>query len=165
MGSSASAHPFRLAVAWLSTFVLALGAALFLFSLGLIVLEAVIWPTATLATSVIAALAASSLSDWAMGDGTRAWMSEVARRNLAWALIPALLILLFPLLIGQLRLIWWIGLVAIYTTAAGTYFASRLRGPAQESKRLRTAVAWLGGTIAGVIAIIFVASLFGLTGA
>lgn len=165
MNAPANAHPIRHTVAWLTTFVIALGAALFLFSLGLIVVEAVIWPTATLATSVVAALVASLLADWAHNDGTRTWISEAARRSLAWALIPALVILLFPLLIGQLRLIWWIAAVATYATIAGTFFASRMRATEQEHSRLRTSLLWLGGTIGAVIVIIFVASLFGLTGA
>ncbi len=158
-------HPIRWAIAVLPTLVIALGAALFLFSLGLIVHEGVIWPSATLATSVVSAVAASVLSDWAIRDGTRAKITGVARRSLAWALLPALLILLFPLLIGALRLIWWIGLVAVYTTVVAFYFARRFRGPSEETRRLKASLAWLTGTFAAVVVIIFVASLFGLTGA
>lgn len=158
-------HPFRWAIAAVSTFVVTLGVALFLFALGLIVHESVIWPTATLVTSVVSALLASLLSDWAVRDGTRATTTGVARRSLAWALLPALLILLFPLLVGELRLIWWIGLVAVFTTAMAVYLASRFRGPGEETRRWRASLLWLAGTVVALIAIIFVASLFGLTGA
>lgn len=165
MDNSASANPIRWAVAGVLTLAVALVVALFLFALGLIVHEAVIWPTATLATSVVSALVASLISDWVFRDGKRAMISEVARRSLAWALLPALLILLFPLLIGALRLIWWVGFVAVYTTAVGHFFASRFRGPPEEAKRFGTTFNWLVGTATAIVAIIFVASLFGLTGA
>lgn len=165
MSSQGRANPFRWAIAGLATLIIALVAALFLFALGLIVQEAVIWPTATLATSVVSAVIASLLSDWVLVDGKRAVVTGVARRNLAWALLPALLILLFPLLIGSLRLIWWVGLVAIYTTAVGLYLAARFREPGAQVRRWRASLLWLAGTAAALVAIIFVASLFGLTGA
>lgn len=165
MTDSAGTHPIRWAVAGLVTLTLVLGVSMFLFALGLIVQEAVIWPSATLATSVIAALAAAPLSDWARQGETNAQTGEVVRRTLAWALLPALLILLFPLLIGQLRLVWWIGLVAVYTTTAAFFFASRFRAPAGDTQRFKTSLYWLAGTALTLIGIIFVASLFGLTGA
>ena len=165
MTDSGSTNPIRWAIAGLLTITLVLGVGLFLFALGLIVQEAVIWPSATLATSVIAALVAAPLSDWARHDGTRAPTGEVVRRTLAWALLPALLILLFPLLIGQLRLIWFIALVAVYTTVAAFFFASRFRAPAADTRRLKTSLYWLLGTALTLIGIIFLASLFGLTGA
>ena len=158
-------NPIRWTIAGLVTLALVLGVSLFLFALGLIVQEAVIWPTSTLATSVIAALVGAPLSDWARRDGTVAQTGEVVRRTLAWALLPALVILLFPLLIGQLRLIWWIGLVALYTTSAAYFFASRFRAPAGATHRLKPSLYWLLGTALTLIGIIFLASLFGLTGA
>lgn len=165
MADLGSPSPIRWTVAGLVTLTLGLGASLFLFALGLIVQEGVIWPTATLATSVVAAVVAAPLSDWARHDGTRAATGEVVRRSLAWALIPALLILLFPLLIGQLRLIWFIALVVVYATTAAFFFASRHRVPAVDTQRLKTSLYWLVGTALTLMGIIFLASLFGLTGA
>lgn len=147
------------------TFVVASVTALILFSLGLIVNESVIWPTATLATSIIAALVASLAARWLTRPRMGVDVSVVAARSLVWALLPAVLILLFPLLVGSLRLTWWIAIVVVYTTAIALRLAARHRVDLQSSRPFRVSAFWLLGTVAGVIAIIFVASLFGLTGA
>lgn len=147
------------------TFVVASVTALFLFSLGLVVNESVIWPTATLATSIIAALVASLSTQWLIRPRMAVDVSAVAAGSLVWALFPAALILLFPLLVGSLRLIWWIVIVVIYSTAIALRMASRNRSDVHRTRPFRAAAFWLLGTVAGVVVIIFVASLFGLTGA
>lgn len=146
------------------TFVIASIVALILFSMGLIVHESVIWPTATLATSIIAALVASLTSRWIVRPKKDVDVNAVAARSLVWALLPAAVILLFPLLVGSLRLVWWIALVVTYTTAFAVSLTRRHRNTT-SGRPLFISAMWLAGTVAGVIAVVFVASLFGLTGA
>ena len=71
------------------TVVVSAPVTLFLFVLGLVVVEFVIFPIATLATAVIAALVAGWAAGRLAGDGYRTDIGAVAWRNLAWAIIPA----------------------------------------------------------------------------
>ncbi len=79
----------RRTAVFIITVVVSAPFALFLVVLGLVVVEYVIFPTATLATGVIAALVAGWAASRLAGDGYRTDIGAVAWRNLAWAIIPA----------------------------------------------------------------------------
>lgn len=136
--------------------------AFVLFVLGLVVAEYVIIPTATLVTAIFAGLIAS----WATGtaDGSSSEVNAVVVRNLAVAILPAGIA---PLVVTMaappvLTLI----AVVLYTAITGTVLASRHRVSGSSSRRRLVASGiWIAASIAGVIAVVFVASLFGLTGA
>jgi hypothetical protein len=139
--------------------------AFVLFTLGLVVHEAVIWPTAALATAVMAALVASWTADGLARDGSRTVINEVARSNLVWGLIPAGLVLSTALVGTGLPTAVWIAFTLVFTSTVGVVLASRHRtdDPAQTSRGVIT-VLWLIGLVVAVGVVIFVASLVGLTG-
>jgi hypothetical protein len=155
---------------WITTGVLVVlvtaPVAFVLFAMGLVVHEAIIWPTAALASAVTASLAASWTADGLVQDGRRTVLNEVARWNLAWALIPAGLVLSTAFVGGGLPLAVWIGFTVVYTSTVGVILASRHRtdDPAQTRRGIAT-VLWLGGAAVAVGSVILIASLLGLTGA
>lgn len=148
------------------TLVVAVPVAFILFSLGLVVHEAVAWPTAALAISVVASLVGSWTADGLSRDGGRTLVNQVVARSLLWGLIPAALILLItfvgpPVPAG----VWW-GLVVVFASGVGVILAFRHRSEkTPPPARTLASLWWLAGTVAGVAVIIFIASLFGLTGA
>ena len=152
----------RRTAVFIITVVVSAPFALFLVVLGLVVVEFVIFPTATLATGVIAALVAGWAAGRLAGDGYRTDIGAVAWRNLAWAVIPAAALPFLDVLSpGLLALV-----VVFYTALGATLFAFRHRTPDTSIPRdLRITAAWLGGTVIAVVLIIMVASVFGLTGA
>ena len=156
------AVPRRRTAVFIITVVVSAPFALFLVVLGLVVVEYVIFPTATLATGVIAALVAGWAASKRAGDGYRTDIGAVAWRNLAWAVIPAAALPFLDVLSpGLLALV-----VVFYTALGATLFAFRHRTPDTSIPRdLRITAAWLGGTVIAVVLIIMVASVFGLTGA
>lgn len=148
----------------LIVFVIAAPVAFIGFAMALMVVEFVVLPTATLVLAVVSALVASWAADGLAGDGRHSDLDTVARRNLAWAVIPAALALVSP---------WWhpvaaflLYVVVLWTVVAATRLAFRYRRPkASMARRLAQSVVWLMGTGLTTTATIFVASLFGLTGA
>lgn len=155
---------------WITTEVLVVlvtaPVAFVLFAMGLVVHEAIIWPTAALATAVTASLVASWTADGLVRDGSRTVINEVARWSLAWAVIPAGLVLSTALVGAGSPLAAWIGVTVVYTSTVGVILASRHRtnDPAQARRGASTAI-WLGGAAVAVGVVIFIASQFGLTGA
>ena len=155
---------------WITTGVLVVvvtaPAAFLLFAMGLVVHEAIIWPTAALATAVVASLAASWTADGLVQDGRRTVINEVAQRNLVWALIPAGLVLSTAFVGDRLPLAVWIGFTVLYTSTVGVILASQhtTDDPAQTRRGVAT-VLWLAAAAVAVGGVIFIASLFGLTGA
>ena len=133
-----------------------------LFTLGLMVVEFVMFPAAILATGVIATLVAGRVAGRLAEDGYRTDIGAVAWRNLAWAIIPAAA---SPFLVVG-PLIWLIAIVLFYTALGATLLAFRHRTPEPSVRRdLRISAAWLGGTVIALVLIIIVASVFDLTGA
>jgi small-conductance mechanosensitive channel len=134
------------------------------FALALIVAEAVIYPTATLVTAVVAGLVASWTATTTARDGSRTDIGAVARRSVTWAIIPAAI---SPLLFQVVsRNIFGLLLVLLYTTLVATSLAFRLRTEESSTRReLRITAAWVGGTVIAIVLIITVAGMFGLAGA
>lgn len=158
--------PVRKSLVGLITIVVAAPISFVLFAMGLIVAEAVIYPTATLATAVITALIASWMVDWLTRDGQQTDLNRVVRRNLAWGILPALVALAYPRLVLPFPNAFLFGAILLWTAVTATRFASRHRREATSRRgRVAGSAAWLVGTGLATAAIIFVASLFGLTGA
>lgn len=136
------------------------------FAMSLMVAEPVIYPTVALLTALITALVASWLADGLVGDRQRTDLNEVIRRNLMWGIIPALAALASPWL-GHLLLppVFLIAAIVIWTATTATRFAFRYRlTDTSVASRLARSAAWLFGASLATASIIFVASLFGLTG-
>jgi len=154
----------RRVLAGLITFVITAPVSFVLFSMALMVAEAVIFPTAMLATAVITALVGSWTAGWLAGDGRRADFNRVVRGNLVWAILPAIACLAYLRLAAHIRPDLLLGVTLIWTTgtAVGLAFRHRKISGAGNSAR---SLAWLVKTTLTVAAIIFTASLFGLTGA
>lgn len=148
------------------TVVIAAPFAFIGFAMGLMVAEAVIYPTVALLTALIAALVASWLADGLVGDGQRTDLNEVIQRNLVWAILPALAALASPWLGHQLlRQDYLLAAILVWTATTATRFVFRYRlTETSVTSRLARSGSWLFGAGLTTAAIVFVASLFGLTG-
>ncbi len=162
---------------WPVVFILTLAvsavAAVPVFSLGLIVHEAVSNILTILVTGLLAALAASWLTNlFRIGSAWSRLLSIVAICEIAAAVLaivymgitlsPAAPVLrsLFP--VNMLLLVTW----GAFLSAVACLAAWRLRRPAQNLKRDAViSLVLLGLTVAVIVAAIAIASLFGLTGA
>jgi len=138
--------------------------AVFLFVMVLVVDDQVIFPTATLATAAIASLVASWAASSLATNEKRTHLAAVAVRNLLWGVVPA--VVAFFLGSSLDRSVVLIAAVIVYTALTGTVLATRhLSGEATAAEDGKLTVSWLVGTVVGVGVVIFIASLFGLTGA
>lgn len=138
--------------------------AIFLFVLGLVVTESVIYPVAALATAAIAAVIASWVANSLAGDEDRTDIQAAVVRNLAWGVLPAVASIFLAASLD--RSVWLIAIVLIYTSVTASLLAFRHRtGEASTVGDGALTVGWLVGTVVSVGLVIFVASLFGLTGA
>jgi hypothetical protein len=138
--------------------------AVFLFVMSLVVSENVIYPAATLATAAIAALAAGWAATSLAGDEKRTDLGGVVLRNLVLAAVPAVAAAFVASSLD--RSIWLISITLVYTSLTASLLAFRYRtNEATTVQDGKVTINWLVGTVVGVGVIIFVASLFGLTGA
>ena len=138
--------------------------AVFLFVLGLVVVEAVIYPAASLGTSVIAALVASWAATGIAADDARTDLNAVVVRNLVWGVAPATVSVFLAASLN--RAVWLIIGILLYTSITAGILAFRHRtGKASTGTDGALTVGWFLGAVVGVGVTIFVASLFGLTGA
>ena len=133
------------------------------FAMALMVAEFVIFPTATLALTVITALIASWTADGLGGDGRHSDLNTVVRRNLAWGVIPAAVAVASPWLPPVAAFLPYV--VVLWTVIAATRLTFRYRRiQTSQARRLTQSAVWLMGTGLTTTAIILVASLLGLTG-
>lgn len=148
----------------LIVFVIAAPITFIGFAMGLLVVEFVIYPTVILVISVVTALVASWAADGLAADGLHTDLDQVVTRNLAWGLVPAALAVLsiFVPPFGAFLLFF----VVIWMVVAATTLTFRYRrAKTSTGKRLAQSGVWLLGAGLTTAAIIFVASVFGLTGA
>ncbi|MGH8914964.1 MAG: hypothetical protein ACRDZM_10670 [Acidimicrobiia bacterium] len=138
--------------------------AVFMFVMGLVVAESVIYPVATLATAAVGALVAGWVANSLAGDEERTDLRATVVRNLAWAVIPAVASIFLASTLD--KSVWLIAIVLAYTSATAAILALRHRTTdATTPGDGQLTVGWLVGTVVAVGMVIFVASLFGLTGA
>lgn len=146
------------------TLVVTAPIAFILFAMGLMVAEVVMFPLASLVIAVIAALIASWAAWRLAGDGMRTDVNSVVGHNLAWGVVPAAVALAFPQLL--VPLVFLTGSVLVYTVVVATALAFRHRTADRSiGRKLAQTAGWLAGTGIATAAVIFVASLFNLTGA
>lgn len=134
------------------------------FAMALLVVEFVIFPTMTLIIAVVTALVASWAADSLAADGLHTDLDQTVGRNLVWALVPAALAFLsiFVPPAGPFLLFF----VVIWMVVAATALAFRYRRTrTTTARRLLQSGVWLLGAGLATTVVIFVASLFGLTGA
>jgi hypothetical protein len=138
--------------------------AVFLFVMGLVVAESVIYPFATLATAAIASVIAAWVTNSLVGDEDRTDLRAVVPRNLAWGILPAVASIFLAASLN--RSVWLIGTVLVYTSVTASLLSFRHRtAEASMVTDGKLTVGWLVGAVVAVGIVIFVASLFGLTGA
>ena len=148
----------------LIVFVVAVPITFVGLAMGLLAVEFVIHPTVILVISVVTALVASWAADGLAGDGLHTDLNQTVARNLAWGVVPASLSILsaFVPAVGPFLLFF----VVIWMTVTATALALRhRRAKTSPGKRLGQTGVWLLGTLAATTAIVYLASLFGLTGA
>jgi lysylphosphatidylglycerol synthetase-like protein (DUF2156 family) len=138
--------------------------ALFLFAMSLVATENVIYPTASLATAGIAALVAGWAANSLGEIGERTDLQATVVRNLIWALLPAVASIFLATSLD--RSIWLIATVLVYTSITAGLHAVRHRTTTTTTLTDgKLTVGWLVGTLVTFGVVIFIASLFGLTGA
>ncbi|GEM_PF-2629741 len=138
--------------------------AVFLFIMGLVAAEEVIYPTATLATGAISALIASWAANLFAVDERRTDLARVVTHNVMWAIPMAVTTIFLPPYLDSPM--WLIAGVIAYCGVIATILAFRRRtDEADAAADGQLTVGWLLGTAVGFGLVIFVASLFGLTGA
>lgn len=134
------------------------------FAMALLASEFVIFPTMTLVIAVVTALVASWAADGLAGDGLHTDLDQAVGRNLVWALMPAAVavVSIFVPPSGPFVLLF----VVIWMTVTATTLVFRYRrAKTSMGRRLAQSGFWLLGTGLTTAVVIFVASLFGLTGA
>jgi hypothetical protein len=88
----------------------------------------------------------------------------VVPRNLAWGILPAVASIFLAASLN--RSVWLIGTVLVYTSVTASLLSFRHRtAEASMVTDGKLTVGWLVGAVVAVGIVIFVASLFGLTGA
>ena len=155
------------AVVWAATQIVSLLVALFMFVLGLILAEVLLYPLALGVTALAAGLVAFWTANLAVKDGLRSPAGGVVGRTEAAAVV--ILLVLFGLgLLNALPsppIFSVVGASVLLTLAA---FAAAMRtrraGPAAPGEK-RNVLIWLAAAAAAVPGLICLGSLFGLAGA
>ena len=148
----------------LIVFLVAVPATFVGFAMALVVVELVIFPTMTLVIAVVTALVASWAADSLAADGLHTDLDQTVGRHLVWALVPAALAVLSSFV--PLPRAYLLAFVVIWMVVAATVLAFRHRREKTSiRRRLAQSGVWLLGTGLVTAVVIFVASLFGLTGA
>jgi len=146
------------------TLLVAAPTAFILFAMALFVVEFVMYPLASLVIAVVTALIASFAAWRLAGDGMRTDVNNVAARSLAWGVIPAVAAFVSPWVYPRVDIL--LAAVLIYSVVTATTLTFRHRtAETSVRKGLIQSAGWLAGTGLAVAAVIFIASLLGLTGA
>jgi hypothetical protein len=152
---------------WLATEIVSLAACLFLFTLGLILIEYLLYPLALGITSLLAGLTAVWASNLLIRDGLQALIEPVIWRCEITAVV--LSIILIGIAAAGLSVVPPIFVAisaATILAVVATFAASRLRKPPVEDPRRKwRALLWLLIALIAIPLVIFIASLFGWVGA
>lgn len=149
------------------TLLVSVVATTFLFTLGLVLVEFLLYPLALGITALLAGLTAVWLTNRLSNDNLQTPVAAVVRWCAGTAVLLALLLILGNAL-------GWLPFPVIYVSSSSaiilalvaTYAATQLRTAAPvEQPTTRRIVAWLIIAFLAIPLIIFVASLFGWAGA
>ena len=134
------------------------------FAMALLVVEFVIYPMITLVIAVVTALVASFAADGLAGDGLHTDLNRAVGRNLAWGVVPAALAVLSIFVPPAHAFL--LAFVVLWMVVSATALAFRYRkAKTSTGSQFMQSGAWLLGTGVTTAVVVFVASLFGLTGA
>lgn len=152
---------------WLLTQIICSAAMLFLFTLGLILIEFLVYPLALGIGALLAGLTATFAANGLVRDGRQTLVNPVvARCEMAAVIFSILLIAASGMGLLQVRLIFVIVVAAVAMTAIAVYFAGQYRGlPIPDPRKNRRVAIWLFIALAAVPVVIFLASLLGWAGA
>ena len=154
-------------IVWLATLLVSLFSLTFLFSLGLILIEYLVFPLALGIGALLAGLTAAGFSNLLVRDDLYTPVEVVVKRceGMALALV---LILIAAAVFGVLRgpFIVTVVLVAIILSVVATFSALKIRLPGKpDGRRWRKVILWLLIAAAAIPVVIYLASLFGWAGA
>ncbi len=141
-----------------------------IFPLGLVVSGWVIIPLTMAMAALLSALAASWLSNLVARGQTRSRLVGVVMATEAVAAVVTALLVVLLLVTGSRGVsigppAGFLGISVLILAGAASLAASRLRGPAGESRDTWLAAALLLGSVLVVLAALFVAARLGLVGA
>jgi len=157
-------------LSWVLVLVLTLLVSLvlttLLFTLGLILIEFLLYPLALGISALVTGLTAVWSSNRLVRDGQQALLTAVVQRSEGTAVLLALLLIVAAALD-------WLALPPIIISSAAalilagvaTYAAHQHRGAEPEKIPTRRVVTWLLAAFLAIPLVIFLASLFGWAGA
>ena len=154
-------------VVWFFTQVVSLISIVMLFTLGLILIEFLLYPLAMGIGALLASLTAVTFSNWLVQDDLQTPVNGVVLRCEVTAVILSLL-LIGGAMSGALPRppIVVSSIAAFILAGAATYFAIHLRQPPHaDPHKTRRILKWLLAAFVSIPVTIFVASLFGWAGA
>jgi hypothetical protein len=156
---------FTWLLVWLPTQIVSLAAATLLFTLGLILIEFLLYPLALGISALLAGLTAVWASNRVVHDGLQATAEAVVLRCEAAAIVLSLILIAAsasgraaapPILASSAA--------AVVLAIMATYGAITQRFPAQANQRRRILL-WLLLALIAIPAVIFFAAQFGWAGA
>ena len=152
---------------WLPTQIASLAATIFLFTLGLILVEFLLYPLALGISALICGLTAVWASNRILKDGLQASMEAVVTRcELAAAILSLILIAASAAGFTAVPPILSAGATAFVIALVSVYSAMRLRrAPLPGTNSPRRAIVWLAIALISIPVVIFIASQFGWAGA
>jgi hypothetical protein len=156
---------FTWLLVWLPTQIVSLAAATFLFTLGLILIEFLLYPLALGISALLAGVTAVWASDRVVRDGLQASAEAVVLRCEAAAAVLSLILIAVsasgraagPVILAS-------SASAVVLAVVATYGAITQRVPAQGSQRRRILL-WLLLAVIAIPMVIFIAAQFGWAGA
>lgn len=151
---------------WLATTIVTLIVFIGLFTLGLILDERLLYPLALTVTAIISGAVAGWTTNRLVSDGLNTPANPLVIRSIGVGVILTILVFVIR------RAGWFpsppiilIALLSLVLASATTNFALTQRIPTMDANSTRHIVAWIIGAIVAVPVVIFIGSLFGLTGA
>jgi small-conductance mechanosensitive channel len=152
---------------WLLTQIVSLTAVIFLFTLGLILIEFLLYPLALGIGALLSGLTAVWASNRLVKDGLQTSMEAVVLRcELAAAILSLILIAASAAGFTAVPPILTAGAAAFFLALVAVYSTVKLRHPPLPGTNSpRRAIALLVIALMAIPAVIFLASLFGWAGA
>jgi hypothetical protein len=152
---------------WLPTQIVSLAATIFLFTLGLILIEFLLYPLALGISALLSGLTAAWASNRLVKDGLQTSMEAVVPRcELAAVILSLILIAASATGFTAIPPILTASAAAFVMALVAVYSAMRLRRPPLPgTNSQRRALVWLAIALISIPVVIFIASLFGWAGA
>ncbi len=152
---------------WLLTFAVSLVFVTLLFTLGLILIEFLLYPLALGIGALLTGLMAVWAGNRLVNDGLQSPVEAVVLRSVGTAVILALLLIAVQALdLLSIPVIYFSVVTGLVLSIVAAYSASQLRQPpVSDPGQTRRVVTWLVVALAAIPIVIFLASLVGWAGA